>query len=412
MRGFRLVFGGAAIAGMALAAYACGSDDASTFDAGAGDGGALVDATFTNDGGGLGGGHCDPACGPGELCSVTNRCIPSGTCAAPGDCSKGETCDMGDGGTNKCVPGGGCGGTQISAQTIPPSLLITLDRSCSMTAKIDTGDGGKLDKWSIAVDAINRLMKTYKGKIRFGLIMFPDPALRSAAGMARCPMMTEQVPLGPGNEKTIADILDAATVKASAAYPSGPCVTNIDNAVELAAMDPEIGDKTRSQFVLLVTDGEQAGCTIGGGDPGTMAAVHALYTDGGVSTFAIGFGGAADPAFLSNVAIEGGTPLPDASFPNLFYNAANDVELNGALDSIAKKTLGCVLKLGSVPPDPNQLYVFVDGDAGVSRDPGHTSGWDYSSADNSVTFYGAICDGLKAGSVSDVQVVYGCSGAK
>ena len=413
MRGFRLVFGAMAMVGASFGAYACGSDDASTFDGGAGDGdGGNVDATITGDGGGLGGGHCDPACGADQFCSATYKCIPNGTCAAPADCPKGEVCDLDAGSPGTCAPGGGCGGTQISAQVVPPNLLITLDRSCSMTDKIDAGDGGKVDKWTLAIAAIDRLMKNYKGKIRFGLIMFPDAALRTAKNMDRCPMANENVALGPGNETKIGDILDAATSKTDPNYPSGPCVTNIDTAVELAATDPGIDDPTRSDFVLLVTDGKQAGCTTGGGDQGVMDAVHALYTDAGVSTFAVGFGGAADPTFLSNVAIEGGTPLPDASFPNLFYNAADDVQLNAALDQIAKKTLGCVLKLGSVPPDPSQLYVFVDGDAGVPKDTTHKNGWDYSSTDNSVTFYGGICDGLKAGTVSDVQIVYGCSGAK
>ncbi len=408
MRAFRVAFAAATL-GLGFAAYACGSSDDSTF----GDGvDAGNDASLGGDSGGLGG-VCNPPCGAGDFCSVANKCIANGTCAADKDCPAGEICDDGDGGSNTCIPGGGCGSTKVAADVVPPNLLITLDRSCSMTDKINPGDGGSIDKWTIAVHALDQLMTTYKGKIRFGLIMFPDPALRGQGGANRCPMnaASEQVSLGPANETTIESILDAATFSDASAYPSGPCVTNIDSAEERAGMDPGLSDKTRSDFILLVTDGEQFGCTLGGGAAGALQAAHDLYTDGGVPTFAIGFGGSANPQFLSNMAIEGGTPLPDASFPNLFYNAANDIELQAALDAIAKKTLGCVLTLGSVPPDPSKLYVFVDGDAGVARDPGHANGWDYSSADNSVTFYGAICDELKAGTVNDVQVIYGCVSA-
>ncbi|MGH7328940.1 MAG: vWA domain-containing protein, partial [Polyangiaceae bacterium] len=321
-------------------------------------------------------------------------------------------CDDGDGGSNTCVPGGGCGSTKVASDIVPPNLLITLDRSCSMTGKIDVGDGGKVSKWVIAVGALDDLMKKYDGKIRFGLLMFPDPALAAQSGSARCPMApsSEEVALGPGNETAIADILDASSDAKSATYPDfGPCVTNIDSAMDRAGMDPGLYDSTRQSFVLLVTDGEQSGCSLGGGANGAIVAAHELLADAGVETFAIGFGGQANPQFLSEVAIEGGTALPDASFPNLFYNAADDVQLQAALDQIAKKTLGCELVLGSVPPDPSKLYVFVDGGDSVSRDPGHSNGWDYSSATNTVTFYGMICDSLKNGTVSDVQVVYGCN---
>jgi hypothetical protein len=398
--------------GLGLSAYACGSSDGgSSFDAGSGDDGGNPDGTLvnTNDAG-LQNGTCAPACGADDICSVADKCIPKGTCADDRDCTGGQVCDDGDGGTSKCVIGGGCGATKVAADVVPPNLLITLDRSCSMTDKIDPGDGGSVAKWTIAIGALDELMKNYDGKIRFGLVMFPDPALRGTSGANRCPMVStsEQIAVGPGNEAQIRDILDAATDAQAPSYPSGPCVTNIDSAEERAGMDPGLADKTRSDFILLVTDGEQAGCTAGGGAAGALLAAHDLFTDGGVATFAIGFGGSANPQFLSNLAIEGGTPIQDASFPNLFYNAANQIQLNAALDAIAKKTLGCTLVLGSTPPDPSKLYVFDNGDASVPRDPGHADGWDYSAATNTITFYGAICDGLKAGSVSDVQVIYGC----
>jgi hypothetical protein len=394
--------------GLGFSAYACGSSDSSTFDGGS-DAGEGTDGTLGGDSGGLGGGTCVPACATGKICSVTNVCIPTGTCAANGDCASGEICDNGDGGTNTCIPGGGCGATKVAADIVPPNLLITLDRSCSMTDKIDPGDGGSVDKWTIATGALDQLMANYAGKIRFGLVMFPDPALRGSGGTARCVMAStsEEVPVGPGNETLITEILDASSDVNAPSYPSGPCVTNIDTAEERAGMDPGLADNTRSNFILLVTDGEEANCGAGGA-ASALAAAHDLFTDAGVPTFAIGFGGSANPQFLSNMAIEGGTPIQDASFPNLFYNAANQIQLKAALDAIAKKTLGCVLVLGSTPPDPSKLYVFDNGDASVPRDPTHANGWDYTAATNTVTFYGGICDGLKAGTVTDVQVIYGC----
>ncbi|MEO6420975.1 MAG: vWA domain-containing protein [Polyangiaceae bacterium] len=399
MRQFRWLALGA-VAGLGAAAYACGSDGQSEFDGGSGEE-AGADASF--DGTVVGGGVCVPACAPGELCSVTNACIPVGTCAADGDCTGGKVCTASDGGAKTCTPGGACGSTRVTADAIPPNLLITLDRSCSMTGNVALGDGGTAKKWVIAVGALEKLLTDYDGKIRFGLLMFPQRDGVACGEDGGFPF-----PVAPGQETNIRTTLKNALDASDTNYPNGPCVTNIDTAIERAATDPGLADKTRGEYVLLVTDGQQSSCNLGGGAAGALAAVHQLATDAGVSTFAIGFGGASDPKFLSNVAIEGGTALPDASFPNLFYNAANDVSLSAALAQIATKTLSCSLILKTVPPDPSKLYVFVAGGVEVTRDPSHASGWDYDSVSNTVTFFGATCDGLKSGSVSDVEVVYGC----
>ncbi len=53
--------------------------------------------------------------------------------------------------------------------------------------------------------------------------------------------------------------------------------------------------------------------------------------------------------------------------------------------------------------------MFFDNDpAGVMRDPTHAGGWDYAAAKNQVTFYGAACDALKGGKVTDLDIVFGC----
>ena len=44
----------------------------------------------------------------------------------------------------------------------------------------------------------------------------------------------------------------------------------------------------------------------------------------------------------------------------------------------------------------------------IPRDPTHMNGWDYDPATNQITFYGPACDALKAGTVTDVDIVFGC----
>ena len=180
-------------------------------------------------------------------------------------------------------------------------------------------------------------------------------------------------------------------------------MTNIDTALEQAATDPGLADKTRRDFMLM-TDGEQAGCSLGGGAAGAIQAVHDLYVEAGVPTFAIGFGSSANPVFLGAIAEEGGTaPAGRWARRIEYYLATDQAALLAAFQDIAQKAIGCVFKLDTAPPDPQKLYVFVNGSVQVSRDATHATGWDYDNTTNTVTFYGSTCDDLKQGKVSMVR---------
>jgi hypothetical protein len=54
------------------------------------------------------------------------------------------------------------------------------------------------------------------------------------------------------------------------------------------------------------------------------------------------------------------------------------------------------------------MYVFFyDDPAGVPR--GATSGNTYDGATQSITFHGTACDEIKGGTVTDIDVVFGCN---
>jgi hypothetical protein len=50
---------------------------------------------------------------------------------------------------------------------------------------------------------------------------------------------------------------------------------------------------------------------------------------------------------------------------------------------------------------------FNDDPTPIPSDP--AQGWQYDPATNQITFYGSSCQALQSGSVSDVDVVYGCT---
>ena len=337
---------------------------------------------------------CDPPCESGTFCSVAGVCIGDGTCLGDGDCSDGTVCDVD---TKSCVPGGGCDAQEVTIEYVPPNMLISLDRSCSMTGNVN-GD----TKWEIAVSAITTLTTNFASKLRFGLALFPDKV------NPNCQQDATSVPVGDANEAAIQTLLADALVNGNLYYPNGPCVTNIDTAMQQAAAEPAFLDPDRASFVLLITDGKQAGCNAAGGDSGTTQIIGDLYQTSGVPTFVVGFGSGVDPAQLDIFAVAGGVPNPDPAAD--FYPAEDQASLDAALDQIASATLSCTFVLESTPDDPSKIYVFFDNDpTPIAKDPSHQNGWDYDPASNTITFYGATCDLLKDGQVADVDVVLGCA---
>lgn len=368
------------------------------------------------------GGTCEPPppcaldedCGPGEVCAASGDCLPAGTCGVDTDCPDGQVCttmgncvptggcdtseDCGVGmicnADKACEPGGMCGAQEFMAEPIAPNMLLVLDRSCSMKDKID---GAK--KWDLAVGAIGQLLGAYTGVIRWGLILFPDID-KPACEQAKVP-----IPIGDGNEPAIDAMLTSAQVGTDPWYPDNPCVTNIDTAMEQAAAEPSLFDPNAKGYVMLISDGAQAGCSAAGGDNGTEAIIGDLYTQKGVPTYVVGFGGAVDKNQLNTFATLGGTALPGDP---KYYQADNAADLEAALVDIAGGLVSCSYQLGDAPPDWAQVFVFFNDVVQVPFDPNDMSGWNYDPMTNTITFFGAFCDQLKADAVWDIDVVFGC----
>jgi len=277
--------------------------------------------------------------------------------------------------------------------------MIVLDRSCSMSNK---PSGETRTKWQIAVDALGTLTTTYQGKLRLGLIMFPDETGASCAQDG-----TIYVNAGPDHE---ADVMAAVT----ATQPDGPCVTNIDTAIAQVGDDPAFDlaqPGPRRSFVLLITDGMQSGSCGGvARDPVTEQNIADLYT-AGYPTYVVGFGDGVRPASLSAFATSGGVPRPGDP---VYYQANTAAELDDALDAIIGAVIsddpefgGC---LGAPCPDDRCYGEYEQCVDGVCRafypDAGPTP-----EVDAAITDPGADA-GLGGGSGDGMNGGCGCrSGA-
>ncbi|MGZ3474835.1 MAG: vWA domain-containing protein [Polyangiales bacterium] len=324
-------------------------------------------------------------CSSGQHCSKTGACIPDDGCAIDADCGPGLQCVGG-----KCTAGGSCGAESAEPQLVPPNLMIVLDRSCSMTGMV-----GTQSKWQVAIGALQKMLATYKGKVHFGITLFPD---RTGD---KCTQDKIPVNVSPASDDAIVKLLAASLSSTDANYPNGPCITNIDTAVQQAAAEPSMSDATHPRYMLLLTDGQQVGCSAGGGNSGTESTIVGL-TKSGVKTYVVGYGSdvaGTDTTELGKFALYGGT--------GSFFKADDGKALDTALDAIAGATLSCTFALSKKPADPSKIYAFFDHTTPVARDP--SNGFDYDPATNSVTFAGDACTKIKTQAVKRVDVVFGCN---
>lgn len=280
--------------------------------------------------------------------------------------------------------GDGCEAELFQSANVPANVLIVLDRSGSMNQDIGGGT-----KWTVALEAIETFLGDFGNQARFGLMLYPGFDLSCDEGM-NCATGTVFVDPGPMTAEAINESLDDAQTCSFGT----PTAESLESLLDYSGLE----DPTRDNYVLLITDG-QSTCE----DP--IPIVAALRDrDPEVRTYVLGFGDGVDPDELEAMAEAGGTALPGDP---AYYQADDAASLDQALQSIGGNFLSCSYSLDQPLDDPDQLYVLFDG-IQVPRDPGHENGWDYDPVTNTVTFYGAACNALQSGDVTDLQLVYGC----
>jgi len=227
------------------------------------------------------------------------------------------------------------------------NLLIALDRSCSMQ---DAPNGRPVNannpsKWTIAGTVIQTLTQQYASKLRFGLIMFPDQTGQNC-------LQDGAIYVNVGDNK---GPMVASTIMGT--QPNNPCVTPIDTAVAQVAMDPEYMASSpqpgRRGFVLLITDGMQAGCgTVSQKNMEIVSTLTALYQHG-YATYVVGFGGGVDAGAMNRFATAGG--VPRAGMPK-YYQADTAADLQAAIQEIAGRIGGDEFGCAGTPCPDNRCF--------------------------------------------------------
>jgi hypothetical protein len=366
---------------------------------------------------------------PGE--SLTGAGGSSGASSGAG----GVTGNSGEGGVGLGSGAGGdvgfgtggvsCGQSSTPVMPEPPDILIVQDKSGSMTEQANgcccgaTGSnmcsgnvncGGNTDcgansKWAQVSAAMDTVVMATQANVNWGLIFF---ATDNMCGVGSMPNVT----IAGGNYTAI-----------SQAYANGTpgSYTPTESAVNAAAAYMKTLTDTNPKYLLLATDGlpnckpnNSKGSVSDDDSPGATTAVMNAAA-AGFPTFVVGIGNTMGEATLNGFATAGGEPQTGSADGNLFYEVNSTSDLVTALNKIVGLVASCTIPLTNVPPGQTNVAVSVDDASGkatkVPQDD--TNGWSYANGGTTtIQLNGSYCDGVKAGTYSNVEFVYACDGAQ
>lgn len=344
--------------------------------------------------------------GGGGNAGPTTITLTSSTGASSGTSSQG-----GSSGTAQTSTNGTCGSTISNTTRAQADVLLVLDRSDSMnwslTADNTTCSSGSqpsnprggpsggstsncTSRLSAVVPAIDTVVSANPG-INWGLVLFLAPDGSDGSCLVDS---TPQVPISADSAQAINATLASLTTALS---------TPTTAALNVATSYLKTVNDGNAKAILLATDG-LPNCGAGSQSwqtddmPGAQAAAAAAKAEG-FPVYVIGIGPSV--ANLNSLAQSGGT--------GSYYPVTSTTELDNALDSIAQVVSAtCTFKSNTVPPDKNQVYVYVDKNLVPQSS---SAGWTFDSSDSTyatITLTGSYCDDMMSGKTSQVEIVFGC----
>lgn len=309
-----------------------------------------------------------------------------------------------------------CGGSDLDIARVIPDILILLDRSLSMSS---TPPSPPL--WDTIRPAIVTVTEPPMDEgIWFGLMTFPGPDCTRSGPMCTEPDSSDVlVPVGPGSHGDISTELDRLNTCGA---------TPIAMSLQSAGAYLETLTDGHPKYILLATDGapncndsldgDTCTCTVESGcasndefcldDERTNGVLDDLCA-GGISTFVLGMGGAAEWASVMSAMAEHGCTED-------YYPADDPDSIADALDAITGSVVTCQFELvcADIPDLGKVNFYYEPGHVVIPRDEGRTSGWDWvdfcdpGDTTGMVEFFGEYCDGIMDRTYDAITAEFGC----
>ncbi len=376
-------------------------------------------------------------------------------CSAPGTDKNGNPFGGNDGGEDGSVPGddgsvpgddtgfvlgdtavgqpdthieldAACASSSYNGVRIPPNILLIFDQSGSMS---DCADGsfspcsaGVPDKWTSATKALSALLAAAPADINIGIKFFGTPSDScNDADYAK-----PDVPIGPlATTRNPIDCWLGLGTSCSGITPATPqTLTEMAPALRGGITYLKGIKADGPRIAILITDGDPTSCSNNAISDVITAAGNGLSGTPKVITYAIGVPGSTIKN-LSQVAAAGGgkrTPTCTANTTNAnlacHYQIGTgnvQADLLKALNDITGKALSCVFKVpassGDAGVDLGAVNVNLTTGGTTTtlgKDTSHTSGWDYTDGNTTITLYGPACNTVLTDGTSKVDIILGC----
>jgi hypothetical protein len=294
-----------------------------------------------------------------------------------------------------------CGEQESDFVILKPNIFILLDESGSMG--FSCGSCTNTYPYQDALDALDQIADNTAMDARFGVGTY------ESSSSASCGSTTEI--LLPMGEYTAAQMKMSWPECAGANQPD--CYapdggTPTADGLELVRTEGHLSepgdpqDAIRTKAVILITDGDPNDC---GGQDGSVMQAQAL-ADQGVPVYVVAFNFGGNEGDLNDVAAAGGTDAPPMG-GDRFYSAGNTNELVMALQNIATEAISCSYEIDPPAPDPNKIWVELDGT------PIPRANYSYDEATATLTLDQATCDQLRMldpmGMNPPLKIIIGCA---